>query len=90
MPAYVSWLISHLSQVDSSRRAVKRIKLETGKLRSLSPAVESPSPTKSPDLFMRAESPFGTPVKSRLAAFESKADVGIDTHTLAAVGTDSV
>lgn len=75
MLAHVSQLISHLPQVGSSRRAVKRIKLETGKLRSLTPAVESPSPTKSPDLFMRAASPFGSPVKARLAAFETKAEV---------------
>lgn len=77
MFSLMSMFISHRPQVESSRRAVKRIKLETGKLRSLTPVVESPSPTKSTDLSMRAASPFGSPVKARLAMFEPKAEVGL-------------
>ncbi|KZT71528.1 hypothetical protein DAEQUDRAFT_110220 [Daedalea quercina L-15889] len=52
--------------VESSRRAVKRIRLETVKLRSMTPVAESPSPIKQTDPFMRSASPFGSPVKTRI------------------------
>ncbi|TFY63590.1 hypothetical protein EVJ58_g3151 [Rhodofomes roseus] len=59
--------------LESSRRAVKRIRLETERLRYLAPTAESP--TRQTDPFARAASPFGSPIKTRIPRFpEFKAE----------------